>query len=349
MTTSSFTIALTPASPTALKLEPGRDGQLTFTVTCLATPDQVFDVILQALLVVGKDGKTQEADWLIVSPQQALIAGGKTETVTITVQPTATSPRGKHAIELAISLKTHASDLYAQSPTVTCEVIDPQPPKLPDPPKPPDPPRPSLWQRRQWPTLVNLVLGIWLFFSVFTLSATGATGSQLHSLFVAVTIVGASIITVFAPRARRVTLGLAVWLLVTQLLFQDHWTGEKINNVIIALALITASIVSQLVGPRRKPAPQQPPDPPLPRPPPWLIPVVVIGGIVVLGASTVHLITRKPSHTYLGLPCSNIPCDTGLVCMAGACRLLDRAGCKANVDCASGQCVKSICAISIDR
>ena len=164
------------------------------------------------------------------------------------------------------------------------------------------------------------MLGIWLLFSVFTLSTTGVTGSQLHSLFVAVAIVGASIIALFAPRARWVIMGLAVWLLVTQLLPQAPWTSEKITNVAIALGLITASIVSQLVGRRHatgKPAPQQPPDPP----PQWLIPVVVIGGIVVLGASIVHLVTRKPTHAHLGSPCSNsLPCDTGLVCVTGQCK-----------------------------
>lgn len=263
MTASSFTIALAPTSPTTLKLEPGHDGQFTFTVTCLATPDQVFDVILQALLIVAEDGKTQEADWLVTTPQQALIPGGKTETVTITVQPTATSPHGKHTIELAVSLKAHASDAYARSPAVSCEVGAPKPPDppklpdpptLPDPPKPPDPPRPSHWKRPGWLIPINLLLGVWLFFSVFLLlpknipNTTSNVGSLINSLVVAVLINFASIVTWFVGVVRWVTTGLAAWLLVSQLMLRSTATGVVVDNVVVALAFITASLVSQRVG-----------------------------------------------------------------------------------------------------
>lgn len=116
---------------------------------------------------------------------------------------------------------------------MTCEVIDPQPPdpQLPAPPRPPAPPQPLHWQPPRWLLPVNLVLGVWLFFSAFKLPATEATGSQLNSLFVAVMIVGASIITRFAPRARWVTMGLAVWLLVWKLLASTRPARPSTTNL----------------------------------------------------------------------------------------------------------------------
>jgi hypothetical protein len=114
-----FTITTTP--PSSLELDVGQVGKLSFTVTSLAAPDQAKDVMLQALLVTAQGKK--EVDWLVPGPARTLtIAGGKTETVTITVKPTASSPAGESTIELAIADKDNPNDTYVYSSPVTCEV-----------------------------------------------------------------------------------------------------------------------------------------------------------------------------------------------------------------------------------
>src|SRR5215467_14445731 len=117
--TSPYTI--TPTPPTSYKLAPGEEGKFSFTVTSLEGPDRVQEVLLQALLI-GPDDKAKEADWLKAAPATLSVTGGKTETITITARPTATTPKGEHAIKLAIADKTHPNDTYAYSAPVTCEV-----------------------------------------------------------------------------------------------------------------------------------------------------------------------------------------------------------------------------------
>jgi hypothetical protein len=115
-----FTITTTP--PSSLKLEVGQSGKFSFTVTNLAAPDQSKDVMLQALLV-SPQGKKAEVDWLVPGPARTLtMVGGKTETVTITAKPTASSPLGDNTIELAIADKENPNDAYVYSSPVTCQV-----------------------------------------------------------------------------------------------------------------------------------------------------------------------------------------------------------------------------------
>jgi hypothetical protein len=135
VTTSSFTI--TPTPPSSLKVEPGKEGKFSFTVTSLAAPDKVMDVLLEPRLI-GADGKQQVADWLVPGPQPTMsMAGGKTETVTITARPTAKSPLGENTIKLVVADKDRPNDVFTESPPVTCEVVGPAV-------RPPDPhPRPS--------------------------------------------------------------------------------------------------------------------------------------------------------------------------------------------------------------
>src|SRR6185436_9334136 len=68
--------------------------------------------------------KGKEVDWLVAGPQSTLtMTGGKTETVTITARPTATTPRGVHTLKLVVASKAAPDEEYADSPPVTCEVI----------------------------------------------------------------------------------------------------------------------------------------------------------------------------------------------------------------------------------
>jgi Divergent InlB B-repeat domain len=114
---------VTPTPPTFLKLEVGQEGSFSFTIECLAAPDQVHEIILQALLV-GLDGKAKEVDWLVPGPRRTFtIAGGKTETVTIAVRPHVRSPRGESTIKMVIADQDRPNDLFAESSPVVCEVI----------------------------------------------------------------------------------------------------------------------------------------------------------------------------------------------------------------------------------
>lgn len=123
MTDSLFKI--TPTPPTSIKLEPGQEGKLSFTVESLAAPDKVHELIAQALLV-GEEGKGKEVDWLATGPRPTLsMSGGKTETVTITAKPKPTTPRGEHRIKLVVADKERPNDVYAESPAVACEVVAP--------------------------------------------------------------------------------------------------------------------------------------------------------------------------------------------------------------------------------
>jgi hypothetical protein len=125
MTDNLFKI--TPTPPTSIQVEPGQEGKFSFTVESLAAPDKVHDVMLQALLVGdGEDRKGKEADWLAAGPRRSFaIPGGKTETVAITVKPTASTPRGQHTVKLVIADRDRPNDVFAESPSVACEVIGP--------------------------------------------------------------------------------------------------------------------------------------------------------------------------------------------------------------------------------
>jgi hypothetical protein len=116
---------ITPTPPASIALDPGEEARLSFTVESLAAPDQVREVVLQALLI-GDDGKDQEVDWLVVGPQRTLrMRGGQTETATITAHPTAGSPRGQHRVKLRVADQARPNDVYTDSPPVQCEVRAP--------------------------------------------------------------------------------------------------------------------------------------------------------------------------------------------------------------------------------
>jgi hypothetical protein len=122
MTASLFKI--TPTPPTSIKLEPGKDGTFWFTIESLAAPDKVIDILLQAQRI-GDDQNGQDVDWLVAAPRTLRMPGGKTETVTITARPIASTPRGGHNVKLIIADKDRPNDSYAESPSVACEVVAP--------------------------------------------------------------------------------------------------------------------------------------------------------------------------------------------------------------------------------
>lgn len=146
---SPFTV--TPTPPTALTLRPDTEGRFSFTLTSLAAPNKVHEVTLQALLV-NRDGKGEEVNWMIAEPQRATrISGGETKTVAIIVRPTHNSPRGENTIQLVIADTERPHEEYVYSSTVVCEV----PGDLPPPP-------PPAWRI---PAIVGgaalVVLGVW--------------------------------------------------------------------------------------------------------------------------------------------------------------------------------------------
>lgn len=121
MTASPFTI--TPTPPTSLVLPHGQEGRFSFTVHSLAAPDKAHEVMLQAL-TTGADGRASEVEWLVAGPHRSMtLAGGKTETVTITARPTAKVAPGEHSIKLAIAVADRPNDEYVYSPPVACEVV----------------------------------------------------------------------------------------------------------------------------------------------------------------------------------------------------------------------------------
>jgi hypothetical protein len=121
--TSRFTI--TPTPPTSIKVRPGEQGQLSFTVTCDLAPDTSLDVAFAASLI-GGDGKGKEVDWLVVGPRQSLrVFGGQTETITISARPRADAPHREHTIKLVIVDKDQPNEIYGESSPVLCEVVGP--------------------------------------------------------------------------------------------------------------------------------------------------------------------------------------------------------------------------------
>jgi hypothetical protein len=116
---------ITPTPPASIALDPGEEDKLSFTNENLAAPDQICQVVLQALLV-GDDGKGKEVDWLVAGPERTLrMRGGQTETATLTAHPTAGSPRGTHRVKLRVADQERPNDVYADSPPVQCEVRAP--------------------------------------------------------------------------------------------------------------------------------------------------------------------------------------------------------------------------------
>lgn len=134
---SSSPFRITPTPPTSVAVDPGREEKLSFTVENLAAPDQLREIVLQALLI-GDDGKGREVAWLAAGPERTLrMSGGQTETLAITVRPTAESPRGRHRVKLRVADQDRPNDVYVDSPPVECEVRGPA--RKPKPPsgKPP--------------------------------------------------------------------------------------------------------------------------------------------------------------------------------------------------------------------
>jgi hypothetical protein len=118
-----FTISVTP--PGSLKLKPGEKAAFSFTLTNLAAPDRTFDLRLLPL-VFNEEGKGKEVDWLDAVPEQLSMKGGKTETVTITAAPTATSAKGEHTVKLRVAKNDEPNEHYVDSAPVTCEVLAPE-------------------------------------------------------------------------------------------------------------------------------------------------------------------------------------------------------------------------------
>lgn len=120
---SSSLFKITPAPPTSIQVEPGQEATFSFMVECLAAPDEVHEIVLQAVLV-GSDGKGKTVDWLVPGPQRTLtVSGGKTQTATIAVQPNARTPRGESTIKLVVADMDRPNDLFAESAPLACEVV----------------------------------------------------------------------------------------------------------------------------------------------------------------------------------------------------------------------------------
>jgi hypothetical protein len=118
--TSAFTI--TPTVPTSIKIKASEEATFSFTVLSLAAPDSARDVMLRAQFA-SADGKDKEVDWLIVGPQPVVrLAGGQTQTVTITVRPTDATPRGENNIKLVVADKQRPNDIFEISAPVVCEI-----------------------------------------------------------------------------------------------------------------------------------------------------------------------------------------------------------------------------------
>src|ERR1019366_2259248 len=119
-----FTIAVTP--PTSAKVEQGGEATFSFTVTSLAAPDKVEDVVLEAR-VLGEPGtKGKKVDWIKPSPAKISLAGGKTFNVTIQVRPDAKTSKGPTKIQLVVAKERTQNDDYDVSEPVACEVEEPK-------------------------------------------------------------------------------------------------------------------------------------------------------------------------------------------------------------------------------
>lgn len=128
--TSTFWV--TPTPPICRKLKPGEQGTQSFTVTSMAAPDEIHEVILGALLV-GEDGRRRASDWLSVAESDRALSlpGGTTKTVAVIARPTSNSPRGEHHVTLAVAADKQPNEVCAYSQPVVIEVVGDPPGPIP--------------------------------------------------------------------------------------------------------------------------------------------------------------------------------------------------------------------------
>lgn len=95
---------------------------------------------------------------------------------------------------------------------------------------------------------LELVLGVWLFFSAFLWPHTPER--TVNCFVVGVAVVGASIFAdTLAAKARYVTLALGGWLLVSLAIFSPRTALTTINDLCVSFALIASAI-----APSKRPA-----------------------------------------------------------------------------------------------
>lgn len=104
----------------------------------------------------------------------------------------------------------------------------------------------------RWARYLNAMLGMWLFLSAFAWHHV--TSSEMNTCLVGL-FIGVSAITATGwAEARRLTAVLALWLAFTTLIVYPAGPATLWNNVLVALAVLALSFVSD-----EQPSPARPP------------------------------------------------------------------------------------------
>jgi hypothetical protein len=98
-----------------------------------------------------------------------------------------------------------------------------------------------------WARALNLLLGGWLFISAFAWEHSRA--ERVSTAYVGLLAFVAALVAVSYPAARRLTSGLALWLLVSPLVLPTVHAGTTWNNAVAGVTMFALS----LVGPRDEP------------------------------------------------------------------------------------------------
>jgi multisubunit Na+/H+ antiporter MnhB subunit len=107
-------------------------------------------------------------------------------------------------------------------------------------------------------SIINVILGAWLFISAFAWPHT--TSQMSNTWIVGVLCVICALISVAVPWVRYLNTALAVWLFVTTWALPSTSPGTVWNNILVAIAMFVVSLTppstsSTIAFPRRRSPP----------------------------------------------------------------------------------------------
>lgn len=112
-------------------------------------------------------------------------------------------------------------------------------------------PPPSRWPRSHgWPHWIPIVLGAWLFVSIFLWPHS--RDAWANTWLVGVLLMGTGALSLYKPWARWGNAVLAVWLGISTLAIPHLVPATAWNNLLVALAVLAATLLAAARGARRR-------------------------------------------------------------------------------------------------
>ena len=96
------------------------------------------------------------------------------------------------------------------------------------------------------PSIINVILGVWLFISAF---AWPHSQAEMHNTWICGVLCAVfALLSMFVPQARYLNTALAVWLFISAWALPTVSAGTIWNNVLVAIAIFVYSLVPVAPG-----------------------------------------------------------------------------------------------------